>query len=212
MFIRTWLAPMAVEEGRWARLSVAILGLEFILVHSSAFVGVIALLMVKKDKPIKRHHGIGLLLALTCFYMVFLAPLSLAFDDGFICWMFCWVMVSRLFTAFLDGESAAIMMILRPLIVHIPLCLFSVLLAIFVRFPRGGLTPEVIEAVYSGEDPDTIGYQNPQQVLLAGVVYFGLLGLLECVPPLNNKLRKLCRRARSQLNAPADAKGPRRRD
>ena len=39
LFFRTWQTPMAIDGGRWVKLAVGIMCLEFILVHSGAFLG-----------------------------------------------------------------------------------------------------------------------------------------------------------------------------
>ncbi len=181
LFFRIWQTPMAIDEGRWVKLAVGIMALEFILVHSGGLLGGLARRKDVKGLPTDLRRRILIMLALVCGYTAFVVAFSVAFDNWSLFWIFCWVTVSRLLTMIQDARYGSRMMTDRTLI-SVLLYLFCALLSAVVRIPRGGLTPEVLDAVYPSRG-EGIWEQDPQQALLAGMVYFALLGLWEFTAP-----------------------------
>ncbi|MFC1497939.1 hypothetical protein ACFLS1_05635 [Verrucomicrobiota bacterium] len=181
LFLRTWQTPMAIDEGRWVKLSVGIMVLEFILVHSGGFFAACSQRKDKTGKPINKSHRIKLMSGLVCVYTMFAVSFSLAFDSWTLFWIFCWVTTSRFLTMLFNAKDGPRMMIYRSG-VSVLLYVSSAFISVFVKLPRGGITKEVLNQVYPGRGSGE-WEKNPQQALLAGMLYFGFLGLWELVAP-----------------------------
>lgn len=188
LFFRVWQTPMVIDEGRWVKLAVGIMVLEFILVHSGGFFGALSQRTDKTGRQITLSHRIALMVGLVCVYLIFAASFSVAFKSWYLFGVFCWVTASRLLSMFLDTKHDSNTMMARSG-VSVMLYVSAAFLSIFVRIPRAGLTPEVLNAVYPGRGSGE-WEQNPQQALLAGMFYFGLLGLWELCAPFRAEKRK----------------------
>ena len=182
LFVLTWQTPMAIDKGRWVKLGVGIMVLEFILVHSGGFFAAFSQRKYQKaDIPVRLIHRIGLMFGLGCFYTIFAVCFSLVFDNWTLFWIFCWVTASRFLTIFFYPEDGPRMMLYRSG-VSAMLYISSAFLSIFIRLPRAGLTEEILNNVYPGRGSGE-WESEPQQALLAGMLYFGFLGLWELVSP-----------------------------
>jgi len=181
LFIITWLKPMTFEEGRWVKLGVGIMVLEFILVHSGVFFAVFSQRWEKSERPIGRMQRYGIILLLLCFYTLFAVAFSFAFNTWTLFWIFLWVTASRLLTPIFNPEEGSRLMLYRSFI-SVVLYIFSAFLSVLVIIPRAGLTGQVLDRVYPDRGSG-IWEQDPQQALLAGMVYFGILGLWELAAP-----------------------------
>ncbi|MFC1845112.1 hypothetical protein ACFLZ5_10035 [Thermodesulfobacteriota bacterium] len=181
LFVMTWQTPMAVDEGRWVKLGVGIMLLEFILVHSGGFFAAFSQKKDKAGRPIRLSHRVGFMLGLLCFYTIFAVCFSLEFNSWTLFWIFCWVTVSRFLAMFFDAEDGAHIMMQRSGVSAL-LYISSAFLSIFIRLPRAGLTEEVLNKIYPGRGGGE-WERDPQQALLAGMVYFGFLGLWELLAP-----------------------------
>ncbi|MFC1844795.1 hypothetical protein ACFLZ5_08405 [Thermodesulfobacteriota bacterium] len=181
LFVMTWQTPMAIDEGRWVKLGVGIMALEFILVHSGGFFAAFSQWKVKAGRPTRLSHKIGLMLGLVFFYTIFAVCFSLVFNNWTLFWIFFWVTTSRFLAMFFDTKDGPRIMIRRSA-VSVFLYVSSAFLSIFIRLPRAGLTEEVLNNVYPGRGSGE-WERDPQQALLAGMVYFGFLGLWELVAP-----------------------------
>jgi hypothetical protein len=188
LFYRIWQTPMAIDDGRWVKLGVGIMVLEFILVHSGGVFG--ALFQKKKTDglPTDLREKILLALALIGFYTAFAVTFSIVFDNWTLFSIFCWVMGSRFLSMILDARYGSRVMSTRTKISAL-LYLCCMFLSVLVRIPRGGLTDEVLNTVYPGRGGG-IWEQDPQQALLAGMAYFGLLGLWELYAPFRANSKK----------------------
>ena len=188
LFFRVWQTPMAIDDGGWVKLGVGIMVLEFILVHSGGVFGALAERKDDDGMPRGLRGRVLMMLALVCFYTVFAVTFSVVFDNWSLFWIFCWVTVSRLLTMILDARYGSRIMTARTKISAL-LYLCCMFLSCVVRIPRGGLTREVLDAVYPTRG-DGIWETDPQQALLAGMVYFGLLGLWELTAPFLARRKK----------------------
>ncbi len=190
MFIITWQSPMTIDDGRWVKLGVGIMVLEFILVHSGMFFAALSQRWETAGSPIRRIHRYGMMILLVGFYSLFAVGFSFAFNTWNLFWIFFWVTISRFLAVIFDSENGLRQMIYRS-IISVVLYLFSVFLSVMVRIPRAGLTEEVLDKVYPGRGSGE-WEKDPQQALLAGMVYFGILGLWELFAPflLHRKKRQ----------------------
>lgn len=188
LFFRVWQTPMVIDEGRWVKLAVGIMVLEFILVHSGGFFGALSQRTDKTGKQIAMRHRIALMAGLVCCYLAFAVAFSIAFKSWYLFGIFCWVTASRMLSMVLDTKQDSNTMMVRSGVSGM-LYVSGAFLSIFVRIPRAGITPEVLNAVYPGRGSGE-WEQNPQQALFAGMFYFGLLGLWELVAPFMPEKKK----------------------
>lgn len=195
LLYRTWQAPMAVDGGKWVKLGVGIMVLEFILVHSGAFFSAFS---QKNQQPNAEQFTVKLLFGLLAFYLLFAVTFSVAFSSWMLFWTFCAVTVSRVLSLF-STPAAARQMIARS-VVSAVLYLMCVFLSVFVMFPRAGLTREVLDRVYPDRGSG-VWERDPQQALVAGMIYFGLLGLWELRQAFGNRQTKT--RYAAETTAPA---------
>lgn len=96
-------------------------------------------------------------------------------------YMFCWVSGARLFSWFLDLRKKDNVTMARSG-VSILLYLSAMFLSVFIPFPAAGITTEVLDKAYPGRESG-LWEHSPQQALLAGMFYFGILGLWEFAAP-----------------------------
>lgn len=187
LFIVVWQAPMVVDEGRWVKLAVGIMVLEFILVHSGVFFEAFSGELSKTGKPLTQARRVLMMASLVSFHLIFAVVISFVFKSWMLLSMFCWVTGSRLLSGFVFMKDHANAAMIRSC-VSVLLYLSAVFLSVFVSIPPGGISADVLDKVYPGRGSG-IWEQNPQQALLAGVYYFGLLGAWELVAPF--KMGKL---------------------
>jgi hypothetical protein len=84
LFFKTWQTPMAIDDGRWVKLAVGIMILEFILVHSGAFLGAFSQRtdITINGRPIKEPHRFPLLAGMFYFGILGVWELAAPFRTG----------------------------------------------------------------------------------------------------------------------------------
>ncbi len=176
MFVTAWWWPRTLENGRWVKLGVGVLVLEFILIHSGAFLN--STLMQKAGWPRDR-----MLIALTAFYLLFGVAIALAFHSWWIFGSFALVMSGRLWSLFggqTDMERAVSM---RRVAASAMLFLGLTFATLFLPLPRGGLNDALLTEVWPTRGKNGAWEQRPEIALAMGTAYFLLLGLVEMRPP-----------------------------
>jgi hypothetical protein len=174
---RVWWTPMAVDHGRWVKLGVGIMVLEFILVHSGAMLPA----MAASSKTLGRKP----VLLVSALYVLFGAAIALAFKSIMLICTFSGIMIPRWLGILFDSDQARAQQIKRSGM-SVMLYLGVAFLSVFVPFPAGGLTPEILNQVYPNRGRG-IWEQSPQQALAAGIIYFGVLGLMELIAALKQR-------------------------
>lgn len=176
---QTWQTPLAIENGRWVSLGVGIMVMEFILVHSGVMIPGLASsdkLRSMKQLPV---------VIVSIFYIVFGVTIAFVFKSKLLFWTFSGIMVPRWMNLLFNPDTAKEHQLWRSYESFF-VYFMSVILSVLVTFPRGGLTTAILNQVYPHRGGG-IWEQSPQQVLVAGAVYFTLIGLLEITSPLRKK-------------------------
>lgn len=172
--LRVWRDPMSVDSGSWVRFGVGLMVLEFVLLHSGAFIGGLA--ATKADFK----HKTKLLGLLLFFYSLMVWAFAVSFDSTALIWIFAAVTIGRLVTAITasaEGEAAKALMAARSGI-GIILYLLAVFASVMLPVPEWGITNAILADVY----PDRGGglwEVNPERAIAAAAGYFLLLGLAE---------------------------------
>jgi hypothetical protein len=165
---------MSVDEGSWVRFGVGLMVLEFVLLHSGAFIGGIA--ATKADLKDKAR----LLGSLLFFYSLMVWGFSVSFDSTALAWIFAAVTIGRLITAITasaEGETAKNVMAARSGI-GITLYLLAVFASVMLPIPEWGMTSAIVADVYPNRGGG-VWEVNPERAIAAAAGYFLLLGIAE---------------------------------
>ena len=174
LFFLSWWWPRSIDHGRWVKLGVGILAIEFLVIHSSAF-----LISASAAKP-----GAGRtrsLIGLGALYVFFGIAIALAFRSWEILASFLAVMSGRFWTVWTAPEGASTAMFRFRAAAGTVLYLVLVFLTILLPVPQGGITPEVLREVWPNAGSG-LWQRHPETALATGAVYFLVLGLIEARP------------------------------
>lgn len=173
MFVVTWAVPDALGRRMVAYL-MGVMLLEFVIIHSSGFMGVVWL----GDKT--RTERVLTLLGIATFYSVFAGGLALVFESW---WPFIgfWGLTANKLLGVLVGRSPREMEL--DLLQHgwggaLALYVLAVTVTILAPLPALGVTRDVLSSqrLPGAGLPWT---DEPQRVIAAGYLYFTALALSE---------------------------------
>ena len=179
--LRTWIDPLAVAGGAWVRFGVGLILLEFLFVHSSAFMGQVATLA-------ERRKRIQALLAFALFYGVFAGCMIAAVKEPRLAIVYVGVMAGRTWAGWSDARGGADWTVFWVLsVVAYLACVFA---SVFLPWPHLGLPPR-LGAELLGSDGGGIWQEEPHRAIAAATAYFALLAALEawCALKLPHHLR-----------------------
>ena len=168
-FLITWIAPATFGADALKRFMLVML-LEFVVVHSAAFMGTVA---IAPASAAKRAFGI---LGFGAFYSLFAGGMGLAFHSWWPVFAFAGLTVNRLLGVLLgqvpDAEQKAFIQMgwAASVAFYVGGCFLTILLPI----PALGITPAVVAAQHF--TATGLWIAQPQRVLAFGVVYFALTG------------------------------------
>lgn len=189
LFYRTWQTPMEVEGGTWVRFGFAILGIEFVLNLAGVFLSGLAnpdtevilngvVLRGARQQQVRRRA----LVVLFILFTVLGVALAVAIRSRSLLISFLGLMFSRAIGLWLHSGEANREQAQRYGL-NLGLLFIIGLLTAFVPFSSGGLTPEVLAEVYPNRGTG-LWADHPERVLVMGMIYFAMLGLLELLLPL----------------------------
>jgi hypothetical protein len=170
LFLMAWVAPGALLRGTITYLMLLML-LEFIIVHSSAFMGSVML----RDLP--RPQKATALLGIGGFYTLFVGAFALAFRTWWPLWSFWGLMVNRLLNVLIGQAPDEERRILLQknwavsALSYLLLCFVTVLLPL----PRLGLTPDVVSR--ESLPGSGLWVDQPHRVMAFGFLYFLAVGI-----------------------------------
>jgi len=169
VFLITWIAPNTFGE-HTLRFLMLVMMMEFVVVHSSAFMGNVMISRANRGAQATALAGFGL------FYSLFAGAFALAFKTWWPITMFWGQTLNRmlgvLFGQVPDDDQKTF--IQRSWIASVLLYLVSAFVTIVMPMPRLGITSAVIAAqqIHSSG----LWVEQPQRVLAFGVMYFLLTG------------------------------------
>lgn len=163
---------MSIDDGHWVRFGVGILVLEFILIHSGAFVATIG-----TDKETSTFNRFKVFAGLFAFYGLFAGAMALAFKSWTLFIIYSAVMLSR-WQGLLTHPHEAKEEAMKRSGLGALFYLLATFLSIFIPWPTLGITTSVLNEVYSDRGG---GHweAHPEAALAAGVIYFTLVGITE---------------------------------
>jgi hypothetical protein len=171
-FLITWIAPFTFGEKMISDL-VIIMIMEFIIIHSSVFMGIIMISTLPKQKKALFLTGIGL------FYSLFVAGFSFGFGVWWPFIAFWTLMANKLSAIFLgtvpSEEQKAL--IGTSWVLGVVCYLGGVMVTAVIPLPALGITAEVIAAQEFEGSGSWI--DEPQTALAFGFLYFSAVAFTE---------------------------------
>lgn len=162
-----WANPMSWDNGAWVPYGVGILCMEFLILHSSAFIGQVAARQTQFHKKLK--FFLGLFVLYICMGLGF----ALATDSPSLLVMLAVVMLSR-FVLALQGEEGVHPRVALGVTAYILMALGTILLPV----PEWGITQEIVNQVYPGRGGG-LWEREPERAIAGGACYFALMGIME---------------------------------
>lgn len=171
-FLVTWIEPTALGD-EVVRYFLLTMLLEFIIVHSSAFMGNVVL---SRDNPSRRVRG---LFWLGLFYTLFFGGFALGFGTWWPVWAFWGLTFNRMLSILIGDapEGRERQYVRAGWALSVLYYLGGVFATVLLPVPELGMTSGVRSAL--DLPGGGLWVDEPQRVLAFGVVYFGLTGIGE---------------------------------
>ena len=171
VLIGVWREPMAWDDGNWVRLGVGLLLLEFLLLHSGAFM--VAVLEQKEELKKQLQMAIGLL----AFYSLMVWAFSVSLDVPALIWIFAGITLGRSLSLLRSPSESKQAMMARSAI-GVVLYLLVVAGTIFLPIPELGMTSAVLNEVYPDRGTG-LWEAMPERAIAGAALYFALIGVAE---------------------------------
>ena len=172
LFLITWIKPDAIGESMVSYLVVVML-LEFIIVHSSGFMGHIMI-----GDGDKKNRGIALV-GLGLFYTLFVGAFAVSSREWWPLAAFWGMTLNRVLFILLgqapDGKEKELLQ--KSWAVGAMFYVLSVTVTVIAPVPEFGITSDVIRSL--GFDSDGLWVEQPEHALACGVLYFSAVALSE---------------------------------
>jgi hypothetical protein len=172
LFLLTWIAPGSAAAGGPRNLILIVL-LEFIIIHSSAFMGIAAF------KPGSRRTRAGALIGLGAFYSLFVGSFALVFKTPWPLVSFWGLTLNRLLGVVLgqapkDSEAS---LLRKGWAATSLFYLGAVFLTTLAPIPRLGFSQEAVARMHL---PGTgLWVEQPWRVMALGFLYYAAVGVSE---------------------------------
>jgi hypothetical protein len=171
-FLAVWIDPTALGEHSH-RYFVTVMLLEFITIHSSAFMGWALFAGKSMIAKVLRTVGLGI------FYSLFIMAFSSENGEWWPLWTFWLLILNRMLTVLVgDGGTASRQVVMMA---SWGWSVLSYLLAVFITVilpvPAFGWSPEFLGTV--NETSRGLWVDEPQRLLAAGFLYFTAVSLFE---------------------------------
>ncbi len=170
VFLAAWIAPARMGDGivGWCLL---VMLLEFVIVHSSVFLG--NLLLAAGDRMKRLQTG----MAIGGFYTMFVAGFAVAFHSWWPLVNFWGLTAKRLASVFAgvvpSGEEKMLMR--RTWAASVMFYLLGVFVTVFLPVPRLGITREVVRTAHLPSSG--LWVAHPERVVAFGFLYFALMAI-----------------------------------
>lgn len=167
VFVAAWFYPLRWGQGLVGNLVLTML-LEFIVVHSSGFLGAAVY-----SPGVSRRQRTLVVLGFGAFYFAFVLAFAFAFHSSWVIVAFSWLLLSKLITIWFQPGTADIG---RQKGLWAMSALFYVLgafVTVVLPLPHFGLTREVASNL--GLPGRGLWVDQPHVVMAFGTLYFGLL-------------------------------------
>lgn len=169
LFLTLWISPMRFGP-HGVRNAMLVMLVEFLLIHSSAFIGTIAL-----APGVRRTTKIGSILGFGLFYLVFIAAFAWSFGESWPYYAFGWLLAGKIASALDPRRSPddAIHAMRSSWALSALLYIAGIFATLLLPMPRFGLDATVVSQL---DLPGSgLWVDEPHTVIAFGTFYFGLL-------------------------------------
>jgi hypothetical protein len=177
-FALVWLDPTRPGLPSVRRLVMTVL-LEFFIVHSSGFMGVIAIGNRSRSKAVWLTLGLG------AFYTLFIGAFAIGSSDWWLLGSF-WLLMGNRLLGLMIGQAPddrRDFLIMGTWAFTVAAYLLAVGIGVMANVPALGISASVIDA--QGFSVGGLWTEHPQTALAAGAIYFAIVGLWELlIPPI----------------------------
>lgn len=172
LFLLTWIMPEAIDEGMVSYLVVVML-MEFIIVHSSGFMGHVMISDGNKKKRGLTLVGLGL------FYSVFVGAFALGSGEWWPLAAFWGMTLNRILFILLGqapgGKEKELLQ--SSWAIGAMFYVLSVTVTVIAPIPQLGITPGVVKGL--AFNSDGLWVEQPEHAIACGVLYFFAVALSE---------------------------------
>lgn len=175
LFLTAWWWPLELDGGSWIKFGVGVLVLEFISIHSGAFLNHFFSTKFNASRVLT-------LLGLVGFYSLFGVAIALAFKSWWLLGSFALLMVGRIHSGIMAQDDMSRALNQRRIVASLMLFLLLTFATVFIPMPRGGITEDLRREAWK-DGGSGIWVSHPERALAMGFVYFLVLGLVEVRPP-----------------------------
>lgn len=165
-----WLEPRTVADGQWLKLAAMMILIEFLLLHSGAFMAVGPVVCRKPWQQVAWFS------AFTAFYGLFFAGVSAYIGRTQVGWMLAAVLLSRLLTLILLRDRRGTILMLQRSAVGMVILLLTMFICL-IPFPDLGIS-EALRAEAFGPAEDALS-EHPERFIAWGLAYFLIMGAIE---------------------------------
>lgn len=165
-----WLDPGKVADGQWLKLGALMVIIEFVLLHSGAFMSAGPVVCKKAWQHVAWFFGFATV------YGLFFLVLAHWIGQAYVIWMLIGVFLSRLLTFVILRDKRGTMLMLQRSAVGMTILMLTMLL-MFIPFPELGIT-EAYRYEAFGPVEDAVS-EHPERFLAWGVAYFLLMAIIE---------------------------------
>lgn len=171
-FLYTWNDPFALGETA-ARYFMLTMLLEFIIVHSSGFMG--SIVLARQDA----RRRMWMIIGLSLFYTLFVGGFALGFGTWWPVWAFWGLTLNRLLSILIGDvpEGRERQYVRAGWALSVMYYLGGVFATVFLPVPELGMTSSVRASL--DLPGGGLWVDEPYRVMAFGVLYFGLAGLGE---------------------------------
>lgn len=165
-----WIDPASIAGGEWLKLGAMMVIIEFLLLHSGAFMSIGPSLFKKTG------HQVLWFVGFTLFYGIFFVGVALWIGQGYVVWLLSGVMLSRMLTLLILRDKRGAMLMLTRSATGMMILILTMFVAL-IPFPELGIT-EAWRSEAFGSARDSLT-SHPERFLAWGIIYFTLTGMIE---------------------------------
>ena len=167
--LNVWLDPMSIDQGSWVPYAVGLLGIEFLILHSSVFIAQIAARQERLFDKVTCFAGFAL------FYLLMGVGFAAATDSPSLLVILGAIMLARFIAAAQQGQAAqARERTAFAIVVYLGVVFATVMLDV----PEFGVTHSVLNEVYPDRGSG-VWERQPERAIAGVVAYFAIIGAAE---------------------------------
>lgn len=166
-----WRNPESVADGRWVKIGVGVMIIEFLVIHSGG-------MLAGLGKGQNWQEGIALVILLP-LYLLFGWAVSYYTKSRQLFWSFILLLLGRLVAIALDDTGDALALMVKRTTVSILIYFPLVFLSISSLIPYWGMADPKYAQAMQADGTTGVWAKHPHRAIGAATIYFLLLGVAE---------------------------------